>query len=296
VRRFFAFPLVRFVLIVVVSVVLLGLAFLIAQALGASPFRPPATAPLWMTVVMNWVGAFAVLAALLLVERIAAGRSARQIGLDPHSAIRDVFLGVAFGAALFSIVILILALSGDYHVRATHFTSDLGIAVLLFGAGAAFEELLFRGVVFRLIEEWAGTWIALLVSAVFFGLAHAANPGSTWVSSLAIALEAGVLLAAAYVATRNLWLPIGLHFAWNFCEGPVYGAHISGVAFPLKDALSARIEGPAAFTGGAFGPEAGIPAILVGLGAALALLVYAQRRALFVRPRWLCERVMQPSI
>jgi hypothetical protein len=146
---------------------------------------------------------------------------------------------------------------------------------------AAIEELLFRGIVFRLIAEWAGTWIALTVSAVVFGGLHAFNPGATWFSSLAIALEAGVLLAAAYVATGNLWLPIALHFSWNFCEGPIFGTALSGTA-TSQTLFEAHLGGPAVLTGGVFGPEAGVPALLAGLIAAAAFLIYARRRGRIV--------------
>jgi uncharacterized protein len=189
------------------------------------------------------------------------------------------------GAALFSMVVLELALGGFYRIVALHVTPDLGMAALLLLPGAAAEELFFRGVIFRLVEEWTGTWIALAVSAAIFGFAHAANPGATWLSTLAIALEAGVLLAAAFVATRNLWFPIGLHFAWNFFEGPVFGAQVSGHTF-LTNALGARISGPTILTGGAFGPEAGLFAIVTCLLAAVALLKYATQRSSIVSPAW----------
>jgi len=185
---------------------------------------------------------------------------------------------------LFSVVIAELTAVGFYRVIAVHVTPDLAIAVLLLFPGAIAEELLFRGVLFRLIEEFGGTWIALALSSVFFGLAHAANPGATWISSLAIALEAGLLLGAAFVVSRNLWLPIGLHFGWNFFEGPVYGTQISGRTL-FTSALSARLSGPAFVTVGGFGPEAGIAAVVTCLIAAGVLLAVAARRGLIMPTR-----------
>jgi membrane protease YdiL (CAAX protease family) len=222
---------------------------------------------------------------MIVVERLIGGKMPAAIGLDPRNAIRDGTLGMVLGAALFSIVVLELALGGLYRIVGVHVTADLWIAALLLFPGAALEELLFRGVIFRLIEEWAGTWIALAVSAAFFGLAHAANPGATWVSSLAIALEAGVLLGAAFAVARNLWFPIGLHFAWNFFEGPIYGTQVSGRVF-LTSALAARINGPSILTGGSFGPEAGLCAIVTCIIAAVALLLVAMRRSRVLPPAW----------
>jgi hypothetical protein len=164
-------------------------------------------------------------------------------------------------------------------------TWDLAIAALLLLAGAAVEEILFRGVLFRLIEEWSGTWIALAISAVLFGAAHSFNPGAGWISSVSIAVEAGLLLGAAFVVTKNLWFPIGLHFAWNFFEGPIYGSQVSGNAFGMS-AVAAHVSGPLWLTGGPFGPEAGVSAIVTCLVASIALLIYASRNSLIVRLPW----------
>ncbi len=235
------------------------------------------------TLVANWTLVLLLLAVVLSVEWVTVRKKAAQIGLDPSRAPRDLLLGFLFGAALISLVIAELAAGGFYRILQAHLTRDLGIAAVLLLADAVLEELLFRGVLFRLIEEWAGTWIALVVSAALFGLAHAANPGATWFSSLAIALEAGVLLGAAFVVTRNLWFPIALHFAWNFFEGPVYGSQVSGHQF-LTSAFTAQIAGPTMLTGGRFGPEAGLFALITCLVAALALLAYATRRLLIVAP------------
>jgi hypothetical protein len=273
-RRFFAFPLVRLVLIVITWGALLSVVLIAVHT-------PRAADSIWWTIAINWITAVLLLALLILVERLATGRPPAAIGFDPRKAIRDLAFGVALGAVLFSCVIFELELGGWYRVSAIHVTPDVAIAALLLAAAAITEELLFRGVVFRLVEEWAGTWIGLLISAVMFGAIHAANPGATWVSTLAIALEAGVLLAAAFVVTKNLWLPIGLHFAWNFFEGPIFGTQVSGHTF-LKSAIEAHVTGPALLTGGSFGPEAGLPAIVTCVVAALALLMYAKRRGLIV--------------
>jgi membrane protease YdiL (CAAX protease family) len=277
-RRFFAFPLVRLGLIVLTWGALLSVVLVAIHT-------PSATDTIWWTIAINWITAALLLGVLFLVERLAVGRLPGAIGFDRRGAFRDLALGLALGAVLFSCVVLELWLGGYYRVAAIHVTSDVATAVLLFVAAAVTEELLFRGVVFRLIEEWAGTWIGLLVSAVMFGALHAANPGATWVSTLAIALEAGVLLAATFIVTRNLWLPIGLHFAWNFFEGPVFGTQVSGHTF-LESAIGAHVSGPALITGGSFGPEAGLPAIATCLVAAVALLIYAKRRGLIVPPQW----------
>src|SRR5262249_14558687 len=111
------------------------------------------------------------------------------------------------------------------------------------------------------------------------------NPGATVFSSIAIALEAGVLLAAAYVVTGRLWLPIGLHAAWNFTEGSVFGMSVSG-GRQAASLFGGTLSGPAILTGGAVGPEASIVAVVVCLALAFLLLRRAVRGGRIERPPW----------
>jgi len=274
-KRLLAFPLVRLLLIALLFGVLATPVVVAAKNLHGP----------WIGIAITWILAALLLAAIVLVERFTSGKTLSEVGFAPKHAGRDLVAGAAIGALLFSLVALELFAGGFYRILKVHPTSDLAVAALLLIGGAVFEELLFRGVVFRLVEEWTGTWIALAVSAILFGLAHAANPGATPVSSIAIALEAGILLGAAYVLTRNLWLPIGLHFAWNFFEGPVFGTQISGHSF-LRDATTAQLTGPSWITGGSFGPEAGLPAIITCTIAAVLLLVVASQGNQIARPSW----------
>jgi membrane protease YdiL (CAAX protease family) len=155
-------------------------------------------------------------------------------------------------------------------------------------AAAVGEEIVFRGVVYRRLEERLGTTIALVVSAAAFGLVHAGNPGANWASTLAIALESGVLLGLAYAATRSLWLPIGLHFGWNFTEGGIFGAAVSGGQ--NSGLINAPLAGPPLITGGAFGPEASLAAIAVSLSASIALAWYVVHTGRWRPPRWRSRR------
>jgi membrane protease YdiL (CAAX protease family) len=159
-------------------------------------------------------------------------------------------------------------------------------------AAAITEEILVRAVVFRILERGLGSWIALAISAALFGVAHIANPGATVTSSIAIALEAGVLLAAGFMVTRRLWFVFGMHAAWNFTEGGVFGAQVSGTA--AHGLFVAQFHGPALVTGGGFGPEASVVAVVLCLAAAAALLVIAHRRHRFVVPFWRAPRRALP--
>jgi uncharacterized protein len=275
VKNVLAFPLTRLALIVLPFIA----AFAGILAVGGNRHHTLSSG-----ILVTALAVLVLVVLMILVERFTTGRGPAEIGFDPNRIVPDTAKGLALGAALFSAVVLELALAGHYRVVAVHITWALAASAVFFAVSAALEELLFRGVLFRLVEEWTGTWIALAVSAALFGAAHALNPGATWASSLAIALEAGVLLGAAFVVTRNLWFPIALHFAWNFLEGPVYGTQVSGRALS-SSLLVSQISGPSWLTGGKFGPEAGAAAIVTCLIAAVALLVYATRNSMLRKGR-----------
>jgi len=192
--------------------------------------------------------------------------------------------GTLLGVGLFTAVIVNIAFLGGYHV---HGWGSLGGAIALLGfmaAAAVTEELVFRGILFRIVEGRFGTWVALGVTAVLFGLAHLLNPHATLWGAIAIAIEAGAMLAAAYAATRSLWLPIGLHFGWNYAEGAIFGTDVSGSNTP-EGLLHATTSGPTVLSGGVFGPEASIYSVLAGTIVTIVFLWLARRRGHLVPRR-----------
>ncbi|MFD5627192.1 CPBP family intramembrane glutamic endopeptidase [Streptomyces sp. NPDC127072] len=198
--------------------------------------------------------------------------------LDTSAAGSGLRLGTLGGVGLFVATLALIALFGGYDTKGG---VSVGGAVTVLGmmAGVAVvEELLFRGIVFRLVEDLAGTRGALVVSGVLFGALHLVNSGATVWGALAIAVEAGLMLGAAYAATRTLWLPIGLHFGWNFALSGVFGVTVSGNEDMPTGLLHGTLSGPTAITGGDFGPEASIFAILVCTIPTILLLRTAKRR------------------
>ena len=192
-------------------------------------------------------------------------------------------LGGVIGLALFSVVIGVLALAGSYHVLGER--PFVTMQWSLYAAAAAFrEELMFRGVVLRISEERLGSWLALVVSSLWFGLLHARNPGATIVDGLLVAVVGGLLLGAAYLATRRLWLAIGIHALWNFAESGIFGVSVSG--FVIPGWLSVRLTGPDWLTGGTFGPEASVVTLAVSVVAIGGMLVVARRRGHLRPPRF----------
>jgi hypothetical protein len=208
-----------------------------------------------------------------LLVRLLERRSASEISLLPGAPL--ALGGAILGLTLFVLVYLVFAALGIAHWDGTYTLLGLAPAVALALGSGVGEELVFRGGIYRVLEDSFGTLIALVLSAALFGLIHGANPGATTLSTVAIALEAGALLALAYAATRNLWFPIGLHFGWNFTEGGVFGAAVSGTH--IQGATAIPLSGPDLLTGGAFGPEASLVAVAVCLAAALGLAIITVR-------------------
>ncbi|MFC9963953.1 CPBP family intramembrane glutamic endopeptidase [Nocardia ignorata] len=178
--------------------------------------------------------------------------------------------GVLIGAGAFLATMLLAILFTDADITSGSFGACLGVAGSM-ASVAVTEELLFRGVVHRILEERTGSIIAIAVSSLIFGLTHLVNSNATLWGALAIAVEGGALLAIAYIATRSLWLPIGLHFAWNFTESGVFGTAVSG-ADGESGLLRTVLSGPDVLTGGTFGPEASLFALLCCLVPAVWIL------------------------
>ncbi|HEX7113267.1 MAG TPA: CPBP family intramembrane glutamic endopeptidase [Mizugakiibacter sp.] len=278
--RWVGLNLVRLLLMAVILIAFyIGLQFLRVGALRLWPWLP--------------AGAWAIVAALLLAAVMLAlyarmvrwfeRRPVRELAADGATA--RVMGGVAIGAALFVLVYLVLVALGVARWHGVEASVQVWLALGAALAAAVGEELVFRGVVFRLLEDSFGTTVALIASAGLFGLVHAGNPGATWISTVAIMLEAGALLGLAYAWSRSLWLPIGLHFGWNFTEGGVFGVAVSGGA-THGGLLHVSLEGSALLTGGAFGPEASVVAVGVCLAAAAIFGVAAARAGRWQWLRW----------
>jgi hypothetical protein len=221
----------------------------------------------------------------LFVYRWVVGRTEHRpvTELAGKGAGVSLGLGTLVGLAVFGLVVLQLATNGFYEINGKGSTTG---AVGIFGfmaAAAVTEELLFRGVLFRIMEERTGTWIAMTLTGVLFGVYHLANPDATLWGALAIAIEAGGMLTAAYIATRNLWVPIGVHFGWNFAAAGIFSSEVSGNG-ANQGLLDTTASGHELITGGDFGPEGSVFSVLFCVLATLAFLWVARRRG-NLRPR-----------
>ncbi|MCC9062618.1 CPBP family intramembrane glutamic endopeptidase [Flavobacterium piscisymbiosum] len=197
---------------------------------------------------------------------------------------KNLIIGTAIGFILQSLTILVIYLNGSYSVININPVSFILIPFALMFTVAIIEEILVRGIIFRIIEEKLGSYVSLTISSVLFGVLHLANPHSTLISSICIT-TAGFLMGAAFIYSRNLWMPIALHFAWNFTQSGIYGAITSGNE-KTKSLLEAKIQGPEFITGGAFGPEGSIQAIAFCAIGTIIILILSRKQNKIIKPYW----------
>jgi membrane protease YdiL (CAAX protease family) len=270
--------------------------------------------------VLNILVATLIVVVFVLELRKLEHRSLADVGWSRRQWLRQTVLGFTLGGALMTVVVLALAITGSYHITGTNafalaelaslvvalslltllfarspkigifhyvlfilllvsFISTSALLLILIG-GAIQEELIFRALLFRRLERSFGSWIALGISAFLFGMIHLFNPNGTLVGALAIAIAGGVLITSVYILTRSLWWAIGVHLGWNYFEGPIFGTQVSGHSLP--GIFSSTLSGSTAWSGGSFGPEAGLACIILVSAFGFYLCYRASRQHLMI--------------
>lgn len=224
-------------------------------------------------------GLVAVTLSIVVARRFLDHRSLTSLGLVTSAhAIRDLAIGAGIGAVMMGLLFIVSWLLGWAVIDSFAWSIDAPATVaanligflLLYVLVAWNEELMSRGYHLQTIASGMNMLWAVILSSAVFGMMHLLNSNGSWAGAVGCTL-AGVLLCFAYIRSGHLWLGIGLHTAWNFFEGVVFGFPVSGLNnYRL---IRIAIQGPQAWTGGAFGPEAGwliVPVIALG-----AALIYA---------------------
>jgi membrane protease YdiL (CAAX protease family) len=271
--RLLAHPAIR----IVVAILFVAIPF----AIVATPFNVFVADKSWKragAVILTAVIVAAYCGYVRLIEKRAVAEFSRA------GAAREFGFGLLLGALLFCVTIGFLAAIGVYQVTGKNSWTLMFATVPGFILGAVLEEVIARGIIFRILEESLGSWIALAISAAIFGLLHLLNAGATLLKAGAISIEAAILLAAAFMVTRRLWFCIGIHFAWNFTQGGIFSGAVSGGQ--QKGLLRAKVVGAERITGGAFGVEASVVALVVCAAAGMLLLITAKRKGHIVQPFW----------
>ena len=272
--RILRFPLTR---------ILLALTFIILPSVLLSTIVHKFLPLLSKTLPITLVGITMALLCYYAFVRLIERRTVSELGLK--GAWKELACGLAVGALLFSITIAILFALGVYQVEGTNAWTVIFAPMVMALSSGVVEEIIFRGILFRIMEESLGSWIALLISACVFGLIHLVNPHATLVGAVSIIIEAGIMLGAAYMLTRRLWLCIGIHIAWNFTQAGIFSSVVSG-NIDLPGVIKAKIIGPALLTGGEFGVEASIIAVMVCLVAGVFFIIKAKQHNRIIQPFW----------
>jgi len=272
-QRFVDFPLVAMLLAFAAVVLPAGLAAgLFEKTL------PPSAAHLSQLAVVA-----VILASYKLVVRHLGAR--QHDDLSGPDAVRQLGLGLAVGASVFVTIVAVAALAGIYKLVGAGDASNLTASLIQEGIfPAVAEEIVYRAILFRWLEEFAGSWVALVLSSALFGLSHMANPNADVISTVGIMLEGGVLLGAAYMLTRRLWFPMGIHASWNLTQGEVFDIPVSGN--DVHGLVEAKLQGPVLLTGGGFGMEASLISITIGTAAGLLIVWLAVKRGQLMPPMW----------
>ena len=276
ISRILRFPLT---LLLIEAAAIIGLVVLVAvgtRAAGLAPGGPLAFGIALATaglIVLAWKG---------LMRWLERGAD-RDFAFP--GAARELGAGLAFGFALFSTMTGVVAVLGGFEVLGLRGQGALWSMLAMAVTSGTFEETLFRGILFRHIETMLGSWAALGLTALLFGAAHLANPGASAFAAFAIMMEAGILLGAAYMVTRRLWLAVGIHAAWNFTQGWVFSVPVSGGEAPLGLLITRRV-GPDWLTGGEFGLEASVVAMIVATLAGVVMLRRAVLNGQVRPPMW----------
>lgn len=186
---------------------------------------------------------------------------------------RDLGLGLLIAVAMVLLFDVVGAVTGSVSVEmAPHddgFWLNFLLVLVMLSISAANEELVFRGYPLQVLMAGIGAWPAMILLSGLFGLLHHFNPGATWLGTINTFL-AGILLSVAYLRTRSLWFPFGIHVGWNVVIGPVSGYAVSGIR--ISSIWTTEMSGTDWFTGGGYGPEGGALGTVVMLIAISTVL------------------------
>jgi uncharacterized protein len=217
-----------------------------------------------------------------LYVRCVEKRKAYEVSLG--GGLWEAGRGVLLAGGIIGTTVLPMALLGHYEVASTEPAGALVHGLFFFAIGALIQELGFRLILFRLLEELTGTWLGLVLVAVVFALFHAANPDATAATLLAMGVG-DLLLGACFVYTRRIWLVWGFHAGWNYLQDGVLGMPNSGIT-ELVSWISPNVSGPEWLTGGVFGIEASWVVLLASAVVATWMLAWSRIEGQIVPPVW----------
>jgi membrane protease YdiL (CAAX protease family) len=272
-QRILRFPLVRIIL----GLVCCMLPFLLIQA-GATHFFEE---KLYSRMGQLFGALVGCLSYAIYVSRIER-RAVSELGLK--GALGEYGAGFVLGGLMVCVSVACIAALGGLHALSLAPGSIIMLPLLMHITVGLIEEMILRGIFFRVVQESVGSSLALLVSGLVFGAMHLVNENIS-VLGIANVAAAGVFFAAAFLLTGRLWLCAALHAGWNFVQDGIFSLAVSG--HKVKEGLLAtELSGPDWLTGGAFGIEGSAIDLMLVVLASAAVVMLAQRRGLMMQPAW----------
>lgn len=209
----------------------------------------------------------------------------REIGeFSGKGILKNILLGVLIGTTIQGLTILVIYFWGDFRIISVNPFSSIITPFAVALSVAIFEETILRGIIFRIVEEKLGSYISLAISAIIFGAVHLLNPDSSVISSICIGIV-GFMFGASYIYSRSLWLPIAIHFSWNFVQSGIFGAITSGNE-KTSSLFNTNISGAKLLTGDAFGPEGTMQATIFWLLLSIILMILISKQNKLIKPYW----------
>lgn len=239
-----------------------------------------------MHIVLVIADAAVSLFALFLLYRLYARwiEKREAVEIAGSKSLSEWGTGILISFGLVGFMVLLMVILGYYRIDRIDSPSMLLEAFVFFGMGAFVQVLVFRLVLYRLTEELLGSWLAFVLIAIIFSIFHLGNPDAGVWSTVSLILG-DVLLFAAFLYTRRIWLVWGVHWGWNFFQDGVFGMPNSGVT-DLISWIQPVIKGPKWVTGGGFGIETSVIAFFLSLAIGLVVLKMAVNKNQIVLPLW----------
>lgn len=276
-KKFFRYAFVR----IIIGLLICFAVFIIAQNLTAKLLGVTSLDKDFRNLFKGIIASIAIIMTYKVIYRIIENREVTEIAAK--GIIKNLALGVLMGVVLQFFTVLVIYLSNGFKIVSINPVSFIIIPLTVAFTVAIFEEIMIRGILFKIIEEKLGSYFALLISAIIFGALHLINPESSPIYTACVAVEGGLLLGAAYIYSRNLWFPIAIHFAWNFMQSGIFGAITSGNE-KTGSLLVTKITGSKIITGGTFGLEGTLQALIFCLIATMVLMFLNIRQNKIVKP------------
>ncbi|MFZ6799562.1 lysostaphin resistance A-like protein [Undibacterium sp. Di24W] len=272
-QKIIQFPLTRIIL----GIATFLLPFLLIQVVSSKFINDK-----MLSKIVQLLGACVGYMCYLLYARYVEKRGTPELNLSGF--LGEFGLGFAIGGFMLSATVALIALMGGFQITASSPWSVILIPLMVHITIGMVEEILLRGVFFRVVQQSLGSWLALLASAILFGALHLANDNIS-VLGFANITAAGLLLAAAFMVTGRLWFCVAMHAAWNFFQDGIFSVAVSGQQVH-KGLFISKMTGPDWLTGGAFGAEGSAFSLVVIITTTIALLLIAKNKGRIVLPYW----------